>query len=159
MPSKSEITLLPPRALGIRGLRRFAVALLVSAVAGCSTTPDPQEKQTPVDEQLIDAKELVWRNDAAPTLARVRIARDSGMIGGACPLVVYVNNQAVVKLFPGNFVELGLPTGSHDVFATHGGILCPPRTSNQLRFNTSAAAPTTVRLGIRDTFPVIWSAE
>lgn len=137
----------------------LAAAVLASA---CTTTPDAPGTQTPPNEHDILEPGMSWRPELAKTMARVRIVRDSGMISGACAFRVFVDNKPVVHLYPGQFFEIALAPGRHDVYVTFTGlILCGGHmtVSNQASFDASAGSALTVRTGIRDTRLSVFSVE
>ena len=103
---------------------------------------------------------LAWRPELASTHGRVRLVRDSGLLSGGCPFTFFINNSPVVRLFPGQYFEVALPPGSHEVYITFAGFfICQGDISNQVTLRTTAGGSHTVRTGIRDSRLTIWSAQ
>lgn len=143
-------------------MHRHALAVALLTVSACSTTPDAPGSQTPPGEYDVLEPGMGWRPELASTMAKVRLVRDSGMISGACAFRVFLNNKPVVQLFPGQFYEVALPPGRHEVYVTFTGmVLCGGHMtiSNQSAFNAVAGQSITVRTGIRDTRLSVWSVE
>jgi len=143
-------------------MHRLVLLAAVLALVACSTTPDAPSAQTPPNEYDVLEPGMAWRPELTSTMARVRLVRDSGMISGACAFRVFLNNKPVVQLYPGQFYEVALPPGRHEVYVTYTGmLLCGGHMtiSNQAAFTAAAGQALTVRTGIRDTRLSVWSVE
>lgn len=100
--------------------------VILAALLGCSTTPDLPAEQQPAHAEYVLSPQMAWRPEMAGTHGRVRLARDSGLVSGACPFTVFVNNEPVVRLFAGQYFEAALPAGRHEIYVTFAGFfICP----------------------------------
>lgn len=141
-------------------VRFIGLCLSLAALLGCSTVPDLPAQQQLAHSEYVLSPQVTWRPELAATHARVRFARDSGLVSGACPFTVFVNNEPVVRLFAGQYFEAALPSGRHEIYVTFAGFfICPGDISNQVALQVKAGGAHTVRAGIRDLRIAIWSAE
>ncbi|MCL4695486.1 MAG: hypothetical protein KJ023_00265 [Burkholderiaceae bacterium] len=142
--------------------RTWILCCAAALLAGCSTTPDAPGTQAEARDHDILEPGMRWRPELAATMARVRIVRDSGLISGACAFRVFLDNRPVVQLYPGQFYEVALAPGRHEVYVTFTGvILCGGHmtVSNQVSFEARAGTTLAVRTGIRDTRLSVFSVE
>jgi hypothetical protein len=101
-------------------MRVLAVFLTVSLTA-CATQPVSIYQASPVPSSRILAPQLLSQAQYTGSLI---IKRDSGFMGSACTIRVFVNTVPVADLAPSEKIELFVPLGEHVVGATPTGILC-----------------------------------
>jgi hypothetical protein len=96
----------------------FAVFLAVSVMA-CATQPVTIYQAYTVPSSRILAPQ--WLSQA-PYTGSLIIKRDSGFMGSACTIRVFVDSAPVADLAPAEKVELFVSLGEHIVGATSNGI-------------------------------------
>jgi hypothetical protein len=96
----------------------FAVFLALS-VMGCATQPVTIYQAYTVPSSRILAPQWVSQ---APYTGSLIIKRDSGFMGSACTIRVFVDAVPVADLAPSEKVELFVSLGEHVVGATSNGI-------------------------------------
>jgi hypothetical protein len=101
-------------------MRLFAVFLVLSLTA-CATRPVTIYQASAVPSSRILAPQ--WLSQA-PYTGSLIIKRDSGFMGSACTIRVFVDAVPVADLAPAEKVELFVALGEHVVGATANGILC-----------------------------------
>lgn len=99
-------------------MRLFIVILTLSLTA-CATQPVAIHQAPPVPSSRILAPH--WLSQAQYTGSLV-VKRDSGLMGSACTIRVFVDGVPVADLAPAEKVELFIPLGEHLVGVTSNGI-------------------------------------
>lgn len=84
-----------------------AGAVLCLLLAGCATTPPSQPRAAP--------KEQVFIASVPPSqdTATVIFVRDSGILGSANYLHLYIDGQKAASLDPSEMIELTIASGEH----------------------------------------------
>ena len=106
-------------------MRFFAVFLLLSLTA-CATQPVSIYQASAVPSSRILAPQLLSQAQYTGSLI---IKRDTGFMGSACTIRVFVNAVPVADLAPSEKVEVFVPLGEHIVSAAPIGTLCGGGTS------------------------------
>jgi hypothetical protein len=106
-------------------MRFFAVFLAVSLTA-CATQPVSIYQASAVPSSRILATQLLSQAQYTGSLI---IKRDTGFMGSACTIRVFVDTVPVAGLAPSEKVELFIPLGEHVVGATPTDIFCDSGTS------------------------------
>ena len=106
-------------------MRFFAVFLALSLTA-CATQPVTIRQASPVPSSRILAPQ--WLSQA-PYTGSLIIKRDSGLMGSACTIRVFIDAVPVADLAPSEKVEIFVPLGEHIVSAAPIGTLCGGGTS------------------------------
>ena len=106
-------------------MRFFFVLLLLSLMA-CATQPISIYQASVVPSSRILAPQLLSQAQYTGTLI---IKRDTGFMGSACTIRVFVDAVAVADLAPSEKVELFIPLGEHVVSATPTDTFCGGGTS------------------------------
>lgn len=101
-------------------MRFFAVFVALSLTA-CATHPVSIEQASAVPSSRILAPR--WLAQAQYTGSLV-IKRDSGFMGSACNVRVFVDGVPVADLAPSEKVELFIPLGEHIVGVTSPNAIC-----------------------------------
>jgi hypothetical protein len=101
-------------------MRFFAVFLALSLIA-CATRPITVNQASAVPFSRILAPQ--WLSQA-PYTGSLIIKRDSGFMGSACTIRVFIDAVPVADLAPSEKVELFVALGEHVVGAASNGILC-----------------------------------
>jgi len=107
-------------------MRWLAVFLSVLAFTACATTPLTLNRTAAVPESRILARQLLSQTSNSGSLV---VKRDSGFMGSACTIRVFVDAVPVADLKPAEKVELFVPLGEHSVVATATGGICGGGTS------------------------------
>src|ERR1700752_1444816 len=98
---------------------RFFAALLALLLTAFSTQPVSIFQASAVPFSRILAPQ--WLSQAQYTGSLI-IKRDSGFMGSACTIRVFVDAVPVADLAAGEMVELFVAIGEHNVVATSNGI-------------------------------------
>jgi len=106
-------------------MRFFFVLLLLSLMA-CATQPISIYQASVVPSSRILAPQLLSQAQYTGTLI---IKRDTGFMGSACTIRVFVYTVPVADLAPSEKVELFVPLGEHVVSATQTDTFCGGGTS------------------------------
>ena len=106
-------------------MRIFTVFLMLSLTA-CATQPISIYQASAVPSSRILAPQLLSQAQYTGSLI---IKRDTGFMGSACTIRVFVNSVPVADLAPSEKVEIFVPLGEHIVSAAPTGTLCGGGTS------------------------------
>ena len=106
-------------------MRFFAVFLAVSLTA-CATQPISIYQASVVPSSRILAPQLLSQAQYTGTLI---IKRDTGFMGSACTIRVFVDTVPVADLAPAEKIEIFVPLGEHVVGATPTDTFCGGGTS------------------------------
>jgi len=98
---------------------RFLVLFLILSLAACATTPLTINQAAAVPETRILAPQLLAQASNTGSLV---VKRDSGFMGSACTIRVFVDAVPVADLKSAEKVELFVALGEHSVVATSNGI-------------------------------------
>ena len=98
---------------------RFLVLFLILSLAACATTPLTINQAAVVPESRILAPQLLAQASNTGSLV---VKRDSGFMGSACTIRVFVDAVPVADLKSAEKVELFVALGEHSVVATSNGI-------------------------------------
>lgn len=96
----------------------LALLFLLSLTA-CATTPLTVDQASAVPSSRILAPQLVAQRANTGILV---VKRDSGFMGSACTIRVFLDAVPVADLAPSEKVELYVPLGEHSVVVTSNGI-------------------------------------
>jgi len=99
-------------------MQLLAVILLLFFTA-CATTPLTINQAVTVPDSRILAPQLLAQASNTGSLV---VKRDSGFMGSACTIRVFVDAVPVADLKPSEKVEVYIPLGEHSVVATSNGI-------------------------------------
>jgi hypothetical protein len=102
-------------------MRFFIVSIALSLLTACATSPVSIRQAALVPSSRMLAPQLVSQAQAQPTGSLI-IKRDSGLMGSACTIRVFVDAVPVADLAPSEKVEVFIPTGEHIVGVTSNGI-------------------------------------
>jgi hypothetical protein len=102
-------------------MRLFTVTIALSLLTACATSPVSIHQAALVPSSRMLAPQLISQVQAQPTGSLI-IKRDSGLMGSACTIRVFVDAVPVADLAPSEKVELFIPTGEHIVGVTSNGI-------------------------------------
>lgn len=87
-------------------MKKLLIALSLTALAGCSTSPTPSESAKKVPDQRI-----LWTSAGNSTLV---ITRDSGWLaGGGCFVTAAIDGKAIARMDTGESVSVKIPSGRH----------------------------------------------
>jgi hypothetical protein len=100
-------------------MRFLVLFLMLLSVAACATTPLTINQAAAVPETRILAPQLLAQASNTGSLV---VKRDSGFMGSACTIRVFVDAVPVADLKSAERVELFVPLGEHSVVATSNGI-------------------------------------
>jgi hypothetical protein len=98
---------------------RFSTVLLALSLMACATQPVSVYQAPLVPSSRVLAPQ--WLSQAQYTGSLI-IKRDSGFMGSACTIRVFVDAVPVADLAPSEKVELFLASGEHIVGVTSNGI-------------------------------------
>ena len=100
---------------------RFFAVVSILWLAACATSPVTIGQASAVPSSRILAPRWLAQ---APYTGSLIVKRDSGFMGSACTIRVFVDTVPVADLEPSEKVELFLPLGEHVVGATATGAIC-----------------------------------
>ena len=100
---------------------RFFAAFLVLSLTACATHPVSIYHAPGVPSSRILAPQWISQTQYTGSLI---IKRDSGFMGSACTIRVFVDAVPVADLAPSEKVELFIALGEHVVGATPTGTFC-----------------------------------
>lgn len=95
---------------GDAGMRRFCMAAIATAVCGCATTPISNSEAHDVPDSRIHSRQ--WLT-SAPGTSMLTIKRDSGFMGSACAIEVFMDGEAIADLRTSEKVTLYVRPGKH----------------------------------------------
>jgi hypothetical protein len=101
-------------------MRVLAIFLALSLTA-CATQPVSINQASPVPSSRILARQLLSQAQYTGSLI---IKRDTGFMGSACTIRVFVDAMPVADLAPSEKVELFVPFGEYVVSATPTDSFC-----------------------------------
>jgi hypothetical protein len=107
-------------------MRYLASMTLLLSLAGCATTPLTLKQTAAVPESRVLARQLLSQTSNSGSLV---VKRDSGFMGSACTIRVFVDAVPVADLKPAERVELFVALGEHSVVVTATGGICGGGTS------------------------------
>lgn len=99
-------------------MRFFTVFVLLSLTA-CATTPVTINQASVVPTSRVLATQWLTQTSNSGSLI---VKRDSGFMGSACTIRVFVDAVPVADLKPSEKVELFVALGEHSVVASSNGI-------------------------------------
>jgi hypothetical protein len=105
---------------------RFLAVFLMLSLTACATTPLTINQTAAVSESRILAPQLLAQASNTGSLV---VKRDSGFMGSACTIRVFVDAMPVADLRPAEKVEIFVPLGEHSVVVSPNGVLCGGGTS------------------------------
>ena len=105
---------------------RFLAAFLMLSFTACATQPVSIYQASAVPSSRILAPQLLSQAQYTGSLI---IKRDTGFMGSACTIRVFVNAVPVADLAPSEKVEIFVPLGEHIISAAPTGTLCGGGTS------------------------------
>ena len=100
-------------------MRVLVLFLMLLSLAACATTPLTINQAAAVPATRILAPQLLAQASNTGSLV---VKRDSGFMGSACTIRVFVDAVPVADLKSAEIVELFVPLGEHSVVATSNGI-------------------------------------
>jgi hypothetical protein len=98
---------------------RLLALLLVLSLTACATTPLTIDQASPVPSSRILAPQLIGQRTYTGSLV---VKRDSGFMGSACTIRVFVDAVPVADLAPSEKIELYVALGEHSVVVSSNGI-------------------------------------
>ncbi|MGE5304302.1 MAG: hypothetical protein ACM3TN_13400 [Alphaproteobacteria bacterium] len=98
---------------------RLLALLFFLLLTACATTPLTVDQASAVPSSRILAPQLVAQRSNTGILV---VKRDSGFMGSACTIRVFLDAVPVADLAPSEKVELYVPLGEHSVVVTSNGI-------------------------------------
>lgn len=101
------------------GFMRLLALLFLLSFTACATTPLTINQASAVPPSRILAPELIAQRSNTGILV---VKRDSGFMGSACTIRVFVDAVPVADLAPSEKVELYVPLGEHSVVVSSNGI-------------------------------------
>jgi hypothetical protein len=102
---------------------RFFTVIVALFLAACATSPVSIHQASLVPSSRMLAPQLVSQVQAqAQPTGSLIVKRDSGLMGSACTIRVFVDAVPVADLAPSEKVELFVPSGEHIVGVTSNGI-------------------------------------
>jgi hypothetical protein len=105
---------------------RFFALFLALAPMACATQPVSIYQASAIPSSRILAPQLLSQAQYTGSLI---IKRDTGFMGSACTIRVFVDTVPVADLAPSEKIELFVPFGEYVVSATPTGALCGGGTS------------------------------
>ena len=94
--------------------RMMMISVGLFVLAGCATKPVSYAESKPIPEDRIYSEfEQYSRPDA--TRAKVSFTRDSGMLGAAASLTLFINGELVARIRRKESVSAYLPAGSSQI--------------------------------------------
>ncbi|MBI4522514.1 MAG: hypothetical protein HY695_01740 [Deltaproteobacteria bacterium] len=100
---------------------RFLTLFAILSLMACATQPMTIYQASTVPSSRVLAPQLLSQR---PYTGSLIIKRDSGFMGSACTVRVFVGAVPVADLGPAEKVELFIDLGEHVVVATPNGIFC-----------------------------------
>ena len=107
-------------------MRNLALITLLLSLTGCATTPLTLNQTAGVPESRVLARQLLNQTSNSGSLV---VKRDSGFMGSACTIRVFVDAVPVADLKPAEKIELFVSLGEHSVVATATSGICGGGTS------------------------------
>jgi len=98
---------------------RSCPLVVILLLTSCATTPISVEHASVVPASRILAAQMLA---PSPRTGSLVIKRDSGFMGSACTMRVFVDGVAVADLEAAEKIELFVPLGEHIVGVTSNGI-------------------------------------
>ena len=98
---------------------RYLTLLLLFSFTACATTPITLNQAAAVPASRVLAPQLLAQ---ALNTGSLVVKRDSGFMGSACTVRVFVDAVPVADLAPAEKVELFVALGEHSVVVTSNGI-------------------------------------
>ena len=99
-------------------MRLLAIFLFLSLTA-CATTPVTINQTSVVPTSRVLAPQWLAQTSSSGSLI---IKRDSGFMGSACTIRVFLDAAPVADLAAGEMIELFVALGEHNVVASSNGI-------------------------------------
>ena len=100
---------------------RFFILFAVLSLMACATQPVTIYQASAVPSSRVIATQWLF---PSPYTGSLIIKRDSGLMGSACTVRVFVGAVPVADLGPAEKVELFIAVGEHVVVATPNGTFC-----------------------------------
>ena len=95
------------------------VGFLLLSLTACATTPVTVNQSAAVPDSRVLARQWLTQT---PNSGSLVVKRDSGFMGSACTIRVFVDAVPVADLGPSEKVELFVALGEHSVVVTSNGI-------------------------------------
>jgi hypothetical protein len=89
------------------GMKKIICAIVLFAIAGCTTSPIGAEFASPVPPSRLLAVASIDAN------ATIQVTRDQGVFGSACHLGLFLNGTLAARLGPGETVSLPVKSGEY----------------------------------------------
>ena len=99
---------------------------MILSLTACATSPLTINQAAAVPDSRILAPQLLA---AVSNTGSLVVKRDSGFMGSACTIRVFVDAVAVADLKPSEKIEMYLSFGEHSVVVSSTGALCGGGTS------------------------------
>ena len=103
------------------GIMRLLAIVLAVSLTACATSPVTINQASPVPSARILAPQLLSQAQYTGSLV---IKRDSGFMGSACTVRIFLGALPVADLAPSEKVEIFVPIGEHIVVATSNSSFC-----------------------------------
>jgi len=103
------------------GIMRLLAVVLTVSLTACATSPVTINQASAVPSARILAPQLLSQAQYTGSLV---IKRDSGFMGSACTVRIFLGALPVADLAPSEKIELFVPIGEHIVVATSISSFC-----------------------------------
>ena len=110
-------------------MRWLLLVLFPLSLVACATTPLTLDQTSSIAQSRVLAPQLLSQTSNSGSLV---VKRDSGFMGSACTIRVFVDAVPVADLKPAEKVELFVSLGEHSVVVTATGAICGGGTSEAL---------------------------
>jgi hypothetical protein len=108
------------------GVMRFVTVALMLSLTACATTPITIDQASVVPTSRVLATQWLTQTSNSGSLI---VKRDSGFMGSACTIRVFLDAVPVADLAPSEKVELFVTFGEHSVVVSSNGMFCGGGTS------------------------------
>ena len=98
---------------------KLLLVILLLSLTACATSPVTVNQASAVPDSRVLARQWLTQT---PNSGSLVVKRDSGFMGSACTIRVFVDAVPVADLGPSEKVELFVALGEHSVVVTSNGI-------------------------------------
>jgi type IV pilus biogenesis protein CpaD/CtpE len=128
-------------------MRRIIVASAIVLVSGCASRPvSTNEAVTVPPDKIVDSR----FSHKLPNSGEVIVKRDSGFVGGACRLRIFIDAVAIAEIDTSEKVVSYLPEGEHIISAQLNSPCAA--TLVEVNANVKAGGRSTYRFGTGTNF-------
>lgn len=90
-------------------MNKVILLILTVCIFGCATSPTPESLARPIPDSRI----FLNFNIAKDQASKVVVIRDSGILGSANQLHLFLDGKRLASLEAGEILEITLPSGEH----------------------------------------------